>query len=450
MKRPRLTYEEYRHKRDENKLSANEASRDQQAGNLLDKTIEIPKNPEANNLEKSKIVATTLEGLEQVLAAELRAMGVTEMEVVSRGVIFEGDKKMLYRCNLELRTAIRVLKSMTIFRARHESALYSKIREIDWSKYLDVDGTLAINAVANSKYFTHTQYIALKTKDAIVDQFRDNYGRRPNVDTVRPKLRINIYVHDDECEVLLDSSSDPLFKRGYRTETLEAPLNEVLAAGMLMIAGYDGSRALVDPMCGSGTILTEAALIAYNIPPQLHREFFGFTQWNDYDPKLWKQVIEEAKAKILTDKKEPIFGFDKDFQAIRVSERNCVSEEMAGRIAIERKAIEKLEPPVMNAMIVTNPPYDVRLEMESIQDFYKELGNNFKKKFSGYDVWMISSNEEAFKNFGLRPSEKHKLNNGGLECRYMKFELYEGSKKASKQGIDYTAKVDDSGDTVVE
>ncbi len=432
---PRKTYEEYRTKRDSGALDENERSRDQQK-NVLDKTNVIAIKPEDNNSETFKMVVTTLEGLEPILAEELRLMGAEMIEIGSRAVICKADKKFMYRCNLELRTAIRVLKSISNFRMRHESALYTKIREIDWSQYLDVDGTLAINAVCFSKYFTHSQYIALKSKDAIVDQFRDNFGRRPNVDTVRPKLRVNIYVHDDECEVLLDSSSDPLFKRGYRSETLEAPINEVLAAGMLKLAGYDGHRALIDPMCGSGTILTEAALIAYNIPPQLHRSFFGFTTWNDFDPKLWKTVIDEAKTRIIKEKKAPILGFDKDFQAIRISERNSISEEMSGRISFERKDINKLEPPVENAMIVTNPPYDERLEVENIQAFYGELGDIFKRKFTGYDVWMISSNEEAFKKFGLRPSQKYKLNNGGLDCKFMKFELYHGSKKASKQVVD--------------
>ena len=429
---PRLTYEEYRNKRELGLLHENEQSRDQQK-NVLDKTNIAAVKPDANNADTFKLVITTLEGLEPVLAEELRLMGAEMIEIGSRAVICKANKKFMYRCNLELRTAIRVLKSINTFRVRHESALYTKMREINWAEFLDVDGTLAINAVCFSKYFTHSQYIALKSKDAIVDQFRDNFGRRPNVDTIRPKLRINIYMHDDECEVLLDSSSDPLFKRGYRSETLEAPINEVLAAGMLKLAGYDGSRPLLDPMCGSGTILTEAALIAYNIPPQLHRNFFGFTTWNDFDAKLWKEVIDEAKARIINDKKIEILGFDKDFQAIRVSERNVESPEMKGKIIFERKDINKLEPPVENGMIVTNPPYDERLEVENIQDFYAELGDIFKKKFMGYDVWMISSNESAFKKFGLHPSQKYKLNNGGLDCRFMKFEMYQGSKKASKQ-----------------
>lgn len=376
-----------------------------------------------------KLTATTSQGLEEVLADELSALGARDIYVQKRAVEFTGDKKLMYRACYELRTAIRVLMPIEQFRVRHESALYSKIKKIDWSSYMDVNDTLAIDGVANSRFFNHSKYIALKSKDAIVDQFRDKFGKRPNVNVTTPTLRIHVHINEDQCTVSLDASGESLHHRGYRRETLEAPINEVLAAGMILLSGWKKDCDFIDPMCGSGTILIEAGMIARKIPPQKYSKHkFGFEKWKDFEPGLWVQVKQEADAKMV-DFPHRIIGYDEDFKAVRVTERNLMDTDLEGKIEVERQKFEKLEPPSENGFILTNPPYEERIKTGDIENLYALIGERLKHHFPGYTAWIISSNMEAIKNIGLRPTRKITLHNGALLCKFLKFEMYEGSKK---------------------
>lgn len=378
-----------------------------------------------------KILVKTLAGLEGILANELTALGAQNIEPLKRAVQFEGDLRLLYRTNYELRTAIRILVPIRTFQVNDENSLYRKVRQIKWSDYMDVDDTLAIDGVTNSPFFTHSKYIALKTKDAIVDQFRFVTGRRPNVDLDSPKLRINVHISHDQCTISLDSSGDPLFKRAYRADTVEAPINEVLSAGMILLSGWQKDCHFIDPMCGSGTNLIEAALYAYNIPPQLQRRYFGFTKWKDFDRKLWAEVKEQANDRITTFD-HGIFGFDMDFKAIKITQQNIFGANLAGKIQVERKKFEKLTPPEGKGLLIMNPPYDERMATADINELYTMIGDRLKAAFCGYEAWIISANAEALKHIGLRSSKKIRLFNGQLECRFQKFELYEGSKKKKK------------------
>ena len=289
-----------------------------------------------------QLTATTLFGLEEVLANELKQLGATNIKPTKRAVEFEGDQKLLYRANFELRTAIRVLLPIKKFKARSEDQLYRNIRKINWAQYLHVDGTLAIDATTHSNFFKHSKYAALKSKDAIVDQFRKSFGRRPNINLDSPDLRINLHINQDLCTVSLDSSGDSLHKRGYRSEAVDAPLSEVLAAGIIQLTGWQCDCDFIDPMCGSGTNIIEAALYAYNIPSQLQRREFGFMKWKDYDKNLWQTVVEEGKARIRDDFPHRILGFDKDFKAVRVSQWNIIAAKIEGKVEAERKPFERL------------------------------------------------------------------------------------------------------------
>lgn len=382
-----------------------------------------------------KLIAKTLMSLEGVLAKELNDLGAQEVQPGKRAVYFEGDQKLLYRANLELRTAIRILKPIATFEIRNERDLYHQIRQIDWTEYMDLRDTLAIDAAVSSDILNHSQYAALKTKDAIVDQFRDRFGSRPNVDLRFPTLRINIHVLKTTVTVSLDSSGDSLHKRGYRAEIGMAPLNEVLAAGLIGLTGWQADCTFIDPMCGSGTLLIEAAFLAHNIPPQLHRKRFGFFRWKDFNKKLWEEVFESANDNIRPFEHE-ILGFDKQFKAIKMTEGNIFGAHLDGKITVKKKAFEQLQPPVENGILVMNPPYDERLEVKDVEALYKMIGDRLKQDYAGYEAWILSSNMDALKNVGLRPSKKFSVLNGPLTCKFQRYELYEGSRKAKKQTND--------------
>ena len=379
-----------------------------------------------------KIIVKTLQGLETVLAEEIKSLGGAPIHILKRAVEFEGDQRLLYRANLELRTALRVLVPIAGFRAQTPEELYNKVYQIEWSDYLTVDKTFAIDAVTKSELFTHSKYVALKTKDAIADYFRDRTGNRPDVNVDYPSLRINVHINKNECSVALDSSGDSLHKRGYRANSVEAPLNEVLAAGMILLSGWKGDRTFVDPMCGSGTLLIEAAMLAKNIPPQLNRESLGFMKWKNFNAKLWEDVIDKAKEAI-----KPlicnIVGFDKDMKAVRVSGQNIFSAHLEGQgIQVEKQSFERLIPPAAPGLLMTNPPYDERLKEADIEAFYKMIGDRLKQAFTDYEAWIISSNMEALKHLGLKPSKKLTLFNGALECKFQQYELYEGSRRSNE------------------
>jgi len=374
-------------------------------------------------------VAKTLSGLEPALAAELQSLGASGVRELKRAVAFDGDMRMLYRANYELRSALRILIPVHSFPAYNERNLYEGIRETDWSEFMSVDDTLAVDAVTQGEVFRHSQYVGLLTKDAIVDQFRDRYRRRPNVNTVSPALRVNVHVRGTQCDVSLDASGDSLHRRNYRRDTVEAPLNEVLAAGMILLGEWTGKGHFVDPMCGSGTLSIEAAMIATHTPPQIKRESFGFFRWPDFDRKLWQEVKQEADERIQPFEFQ-IFASDKDARARNATAINAMSAGLENIIRVDKMPFEKLEAPAPAGTLMTNPPYDERLKMDDIAAFYKSIGDRLKKHWTGWDAWLISSNREALGHLGLRPSRRITLFNGALECSFQKFELYEGTRRS--------------------
>lgn len=375
-----------------------------------------------------KLVAKTFHGLEQVLAGELEALGATNINVLKRAVSFDANKELLYRSNLQLRTAIRILQPLTTFKARNDEELYRAVKAYDWSPYLRDDQTLAIDPVVFSRFFTHSKYVALKVKDAICDQFRDKSGKRPSVDLQRPNLMINVHVAEDQFTLSMDSSGQPLNRRGYRTKEHPAPINEVLAAGMVMLSGYDGSQPFLDPMCGSGTIVMEATMIAARMAPNLKRKEFGFMRWNNYDESLWKKIFDEAQAQVRTPPQR-INGSDIALSAIDVSRHSALDFGLKQYIDFEVAPFSEVLPKGKNGIAIMNPPYDERMKSKDIVMLYTQIGDQLKQRFSGWNAWVISSNFEALKVISLKPAERHTLFNGSLECRFQKFDLYEGTKK---------------------
>lgn len=377
------------------------------------------------------LVATTLHGLEDVLAKELESIGAKKIQKQTRAVTFQGDNYILYKANIQLRTAIRILKHAYTFKAKNEKELYDNVQQIDWSEHFSIDETFAIDSTVNSSFFNHSKYVALKTKDAIVDQFRTNFRKRPSVKLLQPNLRISIRINEDDCQIFFDSSCEPLFKRGYKQEIYNAPINEVLAAGMIMLTGWQADCNFIDPMCGSGTIAAEAGLIAQNIAPNLNRPYFGFKNWKDFDETTFMDVRQEA---ISTERifKHKILAFDIAFQAIRIAQRNIDRAGLSKIVTIKRKDFERNFPPAERGLVIMNPPYGERIDSEDYEmnAFYAMIGDHMKEAFTGYDVWMISSNMKALKCVGLRPSNKHTLYNGSLECKFQCYQMYKGSIKA--------------------
>ncbi len=375
-------------------------------------------------METFELVATTFKGLESVLADEIKAIGGEDVKILKRAVSFQGNTALMYRANICLRTAIRILKPIKKFTAQNEKGLYHEIQKIDWTSYMSVNQTLGIDAVTSSKIFTHSKYVALKSKDAIVDQFREKFYKRPYVNKITPDLKINIRIYNDQCTVSLDSSGESLHKRGYRKEGYLAPINEGLAAGLLLMTGWKGDEPFIDPMCGSGTFLVEAAMIATNTPPQLKRPYFACKKWLSFDEALWNKELEEAKAKIQP-LSATIEGFDKSFQAVRIAERNAMNVDMDQHIIFKRKPFQKNNAKFEKGILVVNPPYGERIETsEEITDFYTMIGDQLKQNYKGYEAWIISSNIDALKKVGLRPSKKIKVFNGALECQFRQYELY--------------------------
>lgn len=392
---------------------------------------------------KDLYIAKTFAGLEEILAQELRDLQIDEIEILNRAVSFRGDLKDLYTANYWCRTAIRILKPIADFPAADELALYKGIRSIDWSQYLGLDDTFAIDSTLSNSKMNHSQYAALKTKDAIADQFVFKYKERPNVETTKPTLRIGIFIQNDICTVSLDSSNISLHKRGYRVSAGSAPLNEVLAAGMILLSGWDKKSHFVDPMCGSGTLLIEAALIAMNIPPASYRDFFGFLNWKDFDADLWKEIKIDALAK-QCDIDFKIVGTDLAAGMIAVAEKNIKSAHLKNEIQLEQLPMQEFIPPEGPGIMLCNPPYGERIRTRDIVELYRDMGDTMKRKYGGYTAWIISSDIIALKQIGLYPSRKLELYNGPLECRFEKFEIYEGSKKEKYKDFKSTGKRDEN------
>lgn len=374
-----------------------------------------------------EITIKTLFGLETVLTEELHALGVHQVEPLTRAVRFAGNDEILYRCNLWLRTALSVLKPIDTFYAHHENQLYKRVQRIRWSDYLTPDQTFAIESTTHSELFRHSKYAALKTKDAIADQFRSERGVRPSVDTENPNLLIDLHISDKQVTLSLDSSGNTLDRRGYRLNRTEAPLNEVLAAGLLKLSGWDARSPLLDPLCGSGTIVIEAALMAAGRPPGLERSF-SFENWPGIQRDLWAQIRKEYQ-RAAPPAKPFIFARDADPAAIATAKKNALRAGVAAWIDFGQQNFFDSAAPRENCLLVMNPPYGERLKPETILDFYTKIGDTLKSSYQDCEAWILSANFEALKSIGLRSSKKIKLFNGALECRFQRYELYAGSRK---------------------
>jgi putative N6-adenine-specific DNA methylase len=377
-----------------------------------------------------KIVGKTLYGLEDVLASELRSLGARDVSVLNRAVLFEGDKRLLYKVNYCSRTALSFLMPVSEFRIKTKEDLYNGAMKADWSRFLDEGKTFAVAPVVNSPLFAHTGYAGLLLKDAVADYFRNKTGYRPSVDTHNPDLLINLHISNNVVTISLDSSVVPLFKRGYRQEQAVAPLNEVLAAGVIMLSGWNGNIPLRDPMCGSGTIPIEAAMIACNIPPGKFRQFFGFQSWRDYDKDLFEQVRKESENLVRLSP-VTIDGSDISEEAAAMSRKNVARAGLSDVVSVSVADFKNLKHSGNECSLFINPPYGLRIRPEEIDSLYDMIGSTLKHVFSGTTAWIISSNKESLKHVGLRPSMKYTLFNGALECQLLKYELYQGSKKPS-------------------
>ncbi len=386
-------------------------------------------------MENFKMVAKTLFGFEELLAKELTQLGAQKVEQGVRVVTFMGDKGFMYKANLGLRTALKILKPIKTFKAVNDVALYKGIQSIDWSDYFSAHQSFLIDTTLHSDHFNHSQYVALKSKDAIVDQFRDNQGKRPNVDKDFPDLRIHVHIDRDQVTVSLDTSGESLHRRGYKTATNIAPINEVLAAGMLMLSGWDGTSHFIDPMCGSGTILAEAAMIACNIPANINRKEFAFEKWNDWDSQLFDNILESLLKK-TREFHYTITGYDKAPSAVSKAKDNIENANLAEYITIKQANFFETEKETDGPLhMVFNPPYGERLDID-MERFYREIGDTLKQGYSDTNAWFITANLDALKFVGLRPSRKIKLFNGKLEARLVKYEMYAGSKKGKYMNND--------------
>ena len=378
-----------------------------------------------------KMLAKTFFGMEKLLAKELKKLGATQIFEGNRLVHFTGDKGFMYKANLCLRTAIKILKPIFEFRAKNESVLYEKLYQFDWSGILSADQTFAIDSVVHGKVFNHSLYVTQRCKDAIVDRFRKYNGKRPSVDTQYPDIRLHLHIFDQKCSLSLDSSGQSLHHRGYRSLTNIAPINEVLAAGIIMLSDWDQRTDFLDPMCGSGTFLIEAAMMACKIPANLNRNFFAFEKWKDWDETLFDK-IKYSKLNNVVSPEGRVYGFDKAPSAIEKTNNNIKNAGLEDFIKVNRTDFFKSQKMGDTPLhLLTNPPYGQRIEGD-INSLYKNFGDTLKRTYPNTQAWIISSNFEALKFFGLRPRRKIKLFNGKLETRLCNFPIYEGTKKIHK------------------
>ncbi len=385
------------------------------------------------------MLAKTFKGLEEVLAQELIELGANDVQLERRAVSFRGDKALLYRANFGLRTAIRILVPIASFKAKDTDALYKQLKALDWSRYMTVNNTFAIDATLYSESFRNSRFVTYRVKDAIVDYWSEKVNQRPNVSVQNPDMTINIHIANEQVTLSLDSSGDSLHKRGYRVATTEAPINEVLAAGMLLMAGWRGQSDFYDPMCGSGTLLIEAALIARNIAPGVFRQSYAFEKWPDFDADLWNEIYNDDSHE--RDFAHHIYGSDASFYAIQQAAKNVKSAGVQKdvelkQIRIEEIKITNLQFPTTNAspLVMLNPPYGERLKSnKEMEDLYSAIGTALKHQFTGATAWIISSNAEAMKCIGLKPSKKYRLLNGELDCQFNKYELFQGKRKDNNQ-----------------
>ena len=381
------------------------------------------------SLQQQELIAKTFMGLEPVLAKELTALGANDVKIGRRMVSFYGDKEMMYRANFQLRTAIRILKPISHFKACSADDVYNEVLKIDWTQYLDTDKTFSVDAVVFSDEFRHSKFVSYKVKDAIVDQFRERTGKRPNISVANPDIRLNMHVAEDKCTLSLDSSGESLHRRGYRQETLEAPLNEVLAAGMIMMTGWQGDTDFIDPMCGSGTLVIEAALIAHNMAPGLFRKEYAFEKWPDFDADLFDRIYNDCEENEKDDVKCHFYGYDIDMKAVNTARRNVQAAGLTGSVSIEQQDFKDFTQPTEKSIIVMNPPYGERISTPDLLGTYRMIGERLKHQFTGNDAWILSYREECFEQIGLKPSIKIPLYNGSLECEFRKYQMFDGKMK---------------------
>jgi putative N6-adenine-specific DNA methylase len=374
-----------------------------------------------------ELIAKTFMGLEPVLAKELTQLGANNVQIGRRMVSFTGNKELMYRANFQLHTAIRILKPIRHFKAKSADDVYEEIKKTDWTDYLGTDKTFAVDAVVFSEEFRHSKFVSYKVKDAIVDQFREKTGKRPNISIANPDVRLHIHIAEDHCTLCLDSSGESLHRRGYRQESVEAPLNEVLAAGMILMSGWQGDTDFIDPMCGSGTLLIEAALIAKNMAPGLFRKEYAFEKWPDFDADLFDEIYNDESQE--REFKHHIYGYDVDIKAVNTARMNVKAAGLSADITIEQQDFKDFTQPKNKSIIITNPPYGERISTPDLLGTYRMIGERLKHEFKGNDAWILSYREECFEQIGLKPSIKIPLYNGSLECEFRRYQMFDGKLK---------------------
>lgn len=375
-------------------------------------------------MEEFKLIAKTFQGLEEVLAKELTGLGAKAVETGRRMVSFTGDKELMYRANFCLRTAVRILKPIAEFKARTADEVYDAVKAIDWSKFLELDTSFAVDSVVYSEEFRHSKFVAYKVKDAIVDYFREKTGKRPNICVTNPDIKFNMHISEDNCTLSLDSSGESLHKRGYRTGTVESPINEVLAAGLIKLSGWDGECDLIDPMCGSGTIAIEAALIARNIAPGVFHKKYAFENWKDFDRDLLDRIYNDDSQE--REFKHHIYAYDIDKNAVAIAQNNVKSAGVTAEVTVQAQPIQQFKQPAEKSIIITNPPYGERISAPNLLGLYRTLGERLKHQFVGNEAWIIGYREETFNQIGLKPSLTIPLFNGSLDCTFCKYQIFDG------------------------
>ena len=380
-------------------------------------------------IKEFPMIAKTFKGLEEVLAGELVALGANNVQLERRAVSFTGDKRLLYRANLCLRTASRVLVSLMSFKAKDADDVYEHVKQLDWAKYMTLQTGFSIDSTVYSETFRHSKYVTYRVKDAIADWWNEREVKRPNVRLSDPDLCLNVHIAGEQVTLSMDSSGESLHKRGYRVANTEAPINEALAAGMLLMAGWKGETDFYDPMCGSGTLLIEAALIAQNIAPGIFRKHFAFERWADFDKDLFEDVYnDDSQEREFTHK---IYGSDASFYAVQAAQRNVKAAGQQRCIEIKQIRLQEIKRESKEpALVMVNPPYGERLAQDKdVLRLYADMGTAFKHQFTGSTAWIISSNEDALKCVGLKPSKRVKLMNGELECWFNQYEMFAGERK---------------------
>ena len=377
--------------------------------------------------QEFELIAKTFMGLEPVLAQELTQLGANNVQIGRRMVSFTGNKEMMYRANFQLHTAIRILKPIRHFKAGSADDVYEEVKKVDWSKYIEKGKTFSVDSVVYSDEFRNSRFVTYKVKDAIVDQFRENTGDRPNISVSNPDIRLNIHIAEDKATLSLDSSGESLHRRGYRQESVEAPLNEVLAAGMILMTGWKGDTDFVDPMCGSGTLLVEAALIARNMSPGIFRKEFAFERWNDFDQELFDTIYNDDSQE--REFKHHIYGYDVDIKAVNTARLNVRAAGLTSDITVEEADFKDFKRPEEKTIMVCNPPYGERISTPNLLGTYKMIGERLKHEFMGNDAWILSYREECFDQIGLKPSIKIPVYNGSLECEFRKYSIFDGKMK---------------------